>query len=338
MMRIVMLALLAAVAAGLQGCRERQDTAAAAESAERESPLYKKARDAELSGNIKEAIRLYRELLVQEPRAFSAHFQLATILQDSAEDYIGAIYHYHEYLQFRPESDKSKLAQERIRIAEQLLAPQILRRVGDSVEGITQAHLLKENDRLNRVITTLEGDKSKLAEERDKARKDLADLGSAYENLRKILEKMKTADAASPSAKPNIPKPRPAEAAPAPAGRTLKGVDIDAMRREAESLAAPAAPSSRAGGASEPSPDSNQKPSPKSDTKADPALRRPNRRAADAAATGKRTYVVQPGDSLFRVSEKFYGDSSHWKKIRNANRAVIDPDGRLHAGQTILIP
>ena len=52
----------------------------------------------------------------------------------------------------------------------------------------------------------------------------------------------------------------------------------------------------------------------------------------------QRTYVVQPGDTLFRVAEKFYGDSTHWKKIRDANRARIDPDGRIRAGQIIVVP
>ena len=52
----------------------------------------------------------------------------------------------------------------------------------------------------------------------------------------------------------------------------------------------------------------------------------------------QRTYVVQPGDTLFRVAEKFYGDSTHWKRIRDANRTRIDPDGRMRAGQIITVP
>ena len=51
-----------------------------------------------------------------------------------------------------------------------------------------------------------------------------------------------------------------------------------------------------------------------------------------------KTYVVQPGDSLFRVAERFYGDATQWKKIREANRARIDPDGRIRAGQIIVVP
>jgi nucleoid-associated protein YgaU len=38
------------------------------------------------------------------------------------------------------------------------------------------------------------------------------------------------------------------------------------------------------------------------------------------------------------VAEKFYGDATHWKKIRDVNRANIDPDGRIRVGQVIVVP
>jgi len=55
-------------------------------------------------------------------------------------------------------------------------------------------------------------------------------------------------------------------------------------------------------------------------------------------AGAHRTYVVQPGDTLFRVAERFYGDSTQWKRIRDANRGRIDADGRIRAGQIIEVP
>jgi tetratricopeptide (TPR) repeat protein len=99
-----------------------------AERNERGSALYRKALRAEQSGDIKEAVRLFNKVLIEEPRSFSAHFQLATLLQDHEADYFGAIFHYRQYLALRPESEKGTLAQDRIRIAEQMHAPQILRR------------------------------------------------------------------------------------------------------------------------------------------------------------------------------------------------------------------
>ena len=60
--------------------------------------------------------------------------------------------------------------------------------------------------------------------------------------------------------------------------------------------------------------------------------------AARTPASAARTYVVQPGDSLFRIAERVYGDSMQWKKVRDANTERIDPEGRLHVGQVLLIP
>ena len=51
-----------------------------------------------------------------------------------------------------------------------------------------------------------------------------------------------------------------------------------------------------------------------------------------------RTYVVHDGDTLASISRKFYKSSGHWKKIRDANRGVVDDPSKLKAGQTLTIP
>lgn len=51
-----------------------------------------------------------------------------------------------------------------------------------------------------------------------------------------------------------------------------------------------------------------------------------------------RTYVVRDGDTLASISRKFYKSSGRWKKIRDANRNVVDDPGKLKAGQTLTIP
>lgn len=373
----------------------------AAESAERGSALYRQAFAAEQSGDIKEAVRLFNKVLVEEPRSFSAHFQLATLLHDHQEDYFGAIYHYRQYLYLRPESEKSTLAQERIRIAEQLLAPQILRKVGDSVQGISQAHLLKETDRLNRIITTMEGEKAVLMEGKAETEKELADLRGDNARLRAILQKMRVSETAPEPSEPILKRVEAAmrkdEGAAAPAKMDAKSVR--ALRAEASELAKTGgAETGRQPLASVPSTESMIKkvqsklegvsetkaatvepvaqvaPPKPLEAKAEPAKTvappklleakaEPVKPAAPpeiltsgkdglSALLGKgdkrgkgtkpadvsRTYVVQPGDSLFRVAEKFYGDSTQWKKIRDANRSRIDPDGRIRAGQIIVVP
>ena len=51
-----------------------------------------------------------------------------------------------------------------------------------------------------------------------------------------------------------------------------------------------------------------------------------------------RTYVVRAGDTLASISRKFYKSSARWKKIRDANKSVIDDPAKLKPGMTLTIP
>jgi LysM repeat protein len=57
-----------------------------------------------------------------------------------------------------------------------------------------------------------------------------------------------------------------------------------------------------------------------------------------ASKKGDRTYVVQPGDTLFSISRKFYKSPKHWKEIRDANEKNIHDPKKLTVGQTLIIP
>ena len=51
-----------------------------------------------------------------------------------------------------------------------------------------------------------------------------------------------------------------------------------------------------------------------------------------------RTYVVQPGDSLYAISKKIYGDASRIDSIYAANRDTLKSKNSLRVGQTLLLP
>lgn len=54
---------------------------------------------------------------------------------------------------------------------------------------------------------------------------------------------------------------------------------------------------------------------------------------------GPTQYVVQEGDTLMKLAGLFYGSSAEWRKIYNANKAVIDdPAAPLKAGIKITVP
>ena len=58
----------------------------------------------------------------------------------------------------------------------------------------------------------------------------------------------------------------------------------------------------------------------------------------NASKKGDRRYVVQPGDTFFSISRKFYKSSNHWKEIRDANEKNIRDPKKLTVGQTLIIP
>lgn len=57
-----------------------------------------------------------------------------------------------------------------------------------------------------------------------------------------------------------------------------------------------------------------------------------------ASASKSRSYVVQKGDTLSEIAEKFYKDSSKWKTIYNANKSKIADPKKLKVGTKLVIP
>ena len=51
---------------------------------------------------------------------------------------------------------------------------------------------------------------------------------------------------------------------------------------------------------------------------------------------GNQTYTVQPGDTLSKISKRFYGDPNKYPQIARANN-LENPD-QIKAGQQLLIP
>jgi nucleoid-associated protein YgaU len=70
-------------------------------------------------------------------------------------------------------------------------------------------------------------------------------------------------------------------------------------------------------------------------------LRAAQERAAKArelAAAKKRTYVVQPGDSLSKIAKEELGDASRWPEIFELNKDQIKDPNLIHTGQELKMP
>ena len=51
-----------------------------------------------------------------------------------------------------------------------------------------------------------------------------------------------------------------------------------------------------------------------------------------------RTYVVEAGDTLWAIAERFYGSGNLWPKIHEANRGLIEDPDVIQPGWTLVIP
>ena len=59
---------------------------------------------------------------------------------------------------------------------------------------------------------------------------------------------------------------------------------------------------------------------------------------APVTAPAARTHVVVAGDSLSRLSQRYYGSAGRWQEIYNANAPLLGPNGVLRVGTELRIP
>jgi LysM repeat protein len=69
-----------------------------------------------------------------------------------------------------------------------------------------------------------------------------------------------------------------------------------------------------------------------------PATPAPVSQNAPTTRSGERRYTIQPGDSLTKISKRFYGNGKLYYRIVKANRDVLPNPDVLPLGVTIVIP
>lgn len=79
------------------------------------------------------------------------------------------------------------------------------------------------------------------------------------------------------------------------------------------------------------------------DLTVDTSLPQPAKANAAAASSGNpgsgsRTYKVQPGDSLSKIAEQFYGHANEYNRIFEANRDKLSDPNKIQPGQELTIP
>lgn len=345
--------MLAGVLLALSGC-DKVPTLSEIEERERASRLYTNAMDDLQAGRMDAAVRGFERVVLQEPKAYSAHFQLATLLQDVRKDYISAIAHYRSYLALRPASDKATVAEDRVKLCETLLSAEVLRKAGGSASG----KLASENEKLTAACEALENKIKKLEQELAKAKREVTRLEQENASKSRMLAKLGDAEdlkgAKTPAIREALAQLK--EEREEAKRRRLSPTDIELLDTDDTEDAVASKPSAEdrvrtsaeikklkgelAKLDAEPLPPPAQTKKRGTETSIDSMLGDALRKKDKAVSGAGRpeTYTVQDGDTLFKISMRFYGSANKWRAILNHNRTVISSDGRLRAGQVIRLP
>jgi nucleoid-associated protein YgaU len=74
------------------------------------------------------------------------------------------------------------------------------------------------------------------------------------------------------------------------------------------------------------------------DIQAPPAAAAAAASAGGASSAAARTYTVQAGDSLSKISKQFYGDANKYMKIFEANKDKLTDPNKVNVGTELRIP
>lgn len=335
MKRDLLLVTVAAVHL-LVGCNPSNPSAA--ERADRASRHYAAAMAELQAGHLEAAIKGFEEVVRVEPGNGNAHFQLAALLEDVKKDYLGAIVHYRLYLMIRPKSDKAVVAQDRMKGCETRYAAMLVAKAGSENQLVAELEKLRTEHELCSQKT------AKLSEELDGAKRKIASLEKDVEMKRKMLNRAEAIrdDPSVASVPARRLHPTDAELLDdePESDRVLSSADIKNLRAMLDEDERTAVPPKTASVASVPDKD-EPGPPPHATTSQPTSAANPFLRKKEKKPSGRlipETYTVEEGDTLMRISTKFYGTNHKWRDIREANKAIISPDGRVKAGQVITLP
>ena len=273
---------------------------------------YQSAMNDYSAGRLEKAAVGFEKVLQSNPTHSAARFQLACLEQDKFKDYLAAICNYTEYLMQCPQTDKAILAKERLELCKKLLAKELAQdaQLGDASD------LIDENNKLKAASAKSAAEIGELEKEVESLKSRLETITKENTNLRKMVSKIgETDEDAKPLTLPDdkslLEDDNEPEMDRVKFSADVKNLIADEKK---ETVVAPFKVS--------------EKKEKKESSKVDepPHEARPEK------------YVIQEGDTLYKLAIRFYGVRSAWVKIRDANKAIISNDGRVKTGQTISLP
>ena len=269
---------------------------------EREDGIYREAMDDYRAGRMDAAVKGFEKAVRNDPSNASARFQLACLHQDLKKDYLSAYCGYREYLFQHPESDRAKLARDRLSVCEKEMA-----------KSLAEKYALGDASAAERELAAL---RAELKTYKDRVTAAEKNLGISQERVR-ALSAEKDRLVASIKGDADDVKDDAGASELADILKEKNLLDEEDETSTGSSLIpvrdtkVPVQPEKK--------PVAEEKSSPK-------------------VPDHPKTYVVEDGDTLYGVSKRFYGSIQYWKQIREANKALISSDNRLRAGDTIVLP
>lgn len=287
--------------------------------AERSDGSYQAAMADYQSGRLQQAVDGFLKIVRESPDNASARFQLACLLHEFKHDYIGAFCAYQEYLLQEPNSDKAQLASDRMLLCEREMAKQLSVKygIGGGSSGAEISELIKGKKAADDRAAILEKEVASLRAKID-----------AVSGERERLLKMIKGEEETDIARQSIPKNEAALL-----DEDAEETDRVQMSADAKTLLSEEGDEISASSALLPKQDLDAK------RKRDEAeLAAKSKSDKIKTPSHPSTYVVQEGDTLYKIAIRFYGHSSAWSRIRDANKATISTDGRINYGDTIVLP
>lgn len=296
---------LAAMATCLCAC----DQDARQSGNDRDNATFRMAMADYQAGRLDAAVAGFEKVIATSPMNATARFQLASLQHDHQHKYLEAIANYRIYAEIAPKSDKSAIAIERARLCEEQYKAKVEQDIRNSENAGMVAELRKQQER----IAELEREKAALEAEVAVGGKTVAALKLENERVRRLVASVgEGEDTARPVDVADVKSLLDEEEDEEDRIRFVSDV-AQLLSDEVEESATPPLPVE-----------------PEKTPKA--AENKP------AAPAHPPTYEVKEGDTLYKIAKDFYGTVNAWKRIREANKEQISTDGRIRAGQIIVLP
>lgn len=268
-------------------------------AAEIDEPAYREGQALLKSGRRQEALTSFLKVIDKRGEdAPESHLEIGLLYAQHINDPLSAIYHFKKYLALRPNSAQAPLIRQRIDAATREFA-----------RTLPAQPLENQLQRVDLVAAM-----DKLKQENEALKQELADLkagrGSSF--------------VAASEPAPVSAAPAPTTAGPAPAFNF--NVDTIPSVRTRPTVVTPV------------------RPPPAATTPARPAVTPPAKAPASTPASvtppasANRRHTVQPGDTLSKISQQYYGNRTRVNDILAANRSVLRSPAELKPGMVLRIP